>query len=484
MEDAAQVVETEVESLLPIGSVAEASSGRMLTAAFAAALALLVAVAILSYVAVVQNTDRARWVDHTYLVILAADKLLLDQQDTAAGERGYLLTGRQAFIDQYQQGRARIGPDIDAMAELTRDNPVQQQRIGPLRILSGERLQKLDRLIAEYRGANMALTAAQAAEVESSKQTMESLRSTAADFIQEERRLLDLRSAENERSQRQLRFIIAAGNLLSLGTLVICFLMLQREVRIRRAAEGHVHGLNESLTERAALLELANKELESFSYSISHDLRSPLRAIDGFSQILERSYSATLDAEGMRLLGVVRLNTKRMNALIEDLLAFSRLGRKTLDVMPLDMEQLVREAVIEVLADVEMPPQIVSGALPSCRGDRGLIKQVWINLIGNAVKYSGKRPSPRIEIDGREEQDKIVYTVRDNGVGFDMQYYDKLFGVFQRLHGVEEFSGTGVGLAIVMRIVTRHGGQVWAEAAVEEGAAFHFSLPPREEHHE
>lgn len=484
LDDTAETSEATATVAPQRSAASNAYPRRTVAAVFTAAVLLLLGMAILSYVVLLQSADRARWVDHTYEVIIAADKLLLDQQDAAAGERGYLLTGRQAFIDQYQHGRANVGPDLDAMAELTRDNPVQRQRIGPLRRLSEERLQQLDRLNAEHRNPNTPLTASQVAEVEGTKQTMETLRSTAAGFIQEEHNLLATRLSDAEQSERRVQFIIAAGNLLSLGALVICLVLLSREIRARRAGEAAVQALNEALTERAALLELANKELEGFSYSISHDLRSPLRAIDGFSQLLEQSYKGTLDAEGMRLLGVVRLNTKRMSALIEDLLAFSRLGRKSLDMMPLDMRQLVREAVIEAQTEAEAKPEIVVGTLPSCLGDRALIKQVWVNLIGNAVKYSSKNPAPRIEISGIRQGDKTVYSVRDNGVGFEMQYYDKLFGVFQRLHGLEEFSGTGVGLAIVMRIVTKHGGDAWAEAAVGKGATFHFSLPHREPDHE
>lgn len=483
-DDSAQILGTDASAPSRGDPVPALHPRRLVTTVFIAALLLLVAMAALSYVGVLQSADRARWVDHTYEVIVAADKLLLDQQDTAAGERGYLLTGRQVFMDQYLSGRDRVGPDIDALAELTRDNPVQQERLARLQALSKERLQRLDRLNNERHPQGGLLTQSQRDEVAASKETMEALRAITGDLVGEEHRLLAIRYTAAENTQHWLLLVIAAGNLLSLGALAICLLLLTREIRNRRAAESSIRGLNDMLNERAALLELSNKELEGFSYSISHDLRAPLRAIDGFSQLLERSYNAVLDAEGLRLLSVVRQNTRRMNALIEDLLAFSRLGRKSLDMMPLDMRQLVQEALHEVLADAQSKPEIIAGPLPSCLGDRTLVKQVWVNLIGNAVKYSGKTARPRIEIGGREEGGQAVYTVKDNGVGFDMQYYGKLFGVFQRLHGADEFSGTGVGLAIVMRVVTRHGGHAWAESAPGQGAVFNFSLPRREGAHE
>jgi light-regulated signal transduction histidine kinase (bacteriophytochrome) len=216
-------------------------------------------------------------------------------------------------------------------------------------------------------------------------------------------------------------------------------------------------------------------ELESFSYSVSHDLRAPLRAVDGYARMLEEDYGERLDAEGRRLLGVVRESATRMGRLIDDLLAFSRLGRQEPARRRVDMDALVREAIAEVRAGSDAPIQ--ASALPAADADPAMLKQVWVNLISNAIKYSSKRAEARVEIGGREDARERVYWVRDNGAGFDMRYADKLFGVFQRLHRAEEFPGTGVGLALVHRVVTRHGGRVWAEGKPGEGACFYFSLP-------
>jgi light-regulated signal transduction histidine kinase (bacteriophytochrome) len=224
-------------------------------------------------------------------------------------------------------------------------------------------------------------------------------------------------------------------------------------------------------------LESANKELESFSYSVSHDLRSPLRAIDGFSRILEEDHDDKLSDEGRRLLGVIRDNSRKMGQLIDDLLEFSRLGRKELSTSTIDMKRLAEVMIGELQTSSERPPKLEVGALPPARGDAVLVKQAWANLLGNAIKFSSKREQPVIEVSGHENGAECVYCVKDNGAGFDMQYYQKLFGVFQRLHRTEEFAGTGVGLAIVQRVIARHGGRVWAEGKVGEGAAFYFSLP-------
>jgi signal transduction histidine kinase len=238
---------------------------------------------------------------------------------------------------------------------------------------------------------------------------------------------------------------------------------------------GRLVGEHRRAQQKTAELMVAYKELDTFSYSVSHDLRAPLRAMDGYSQMLEEDFGARLDDEGRRLLGVIRSSSLHMGQLIDDLLAFSKLGRQEPAKRPIDMAALAHEVVQEVARGVSAKIQVQ--ALPSAEADRSLLRQVWTNLIGNALKYSGKRADPRIEIGGEEGSGENVYWVRDNGAGFDMRYVDKLFGVFQRLHRAEEFPGTGVGLAIVQRVVTRHGGRVWAEGRPGEGACFHFSLP-------
>src|ERR1041385_2040749 len=223
-----------------------------------------------------------------------------------------------------------------------------------------------------------------------------------------------------------------------------------------------------------------NAELESFSYSVSHDLRAPLRAIHGFARILVEDHKAQLDPEAQRLLGVIDQNTRRMGQLIDDLLSFSRLGRQEISASRVNMEELARSVAEEVRrADPERahPPDIRIAALPAAQGDRALLRQVMSNLLQNAAKFTRGRTQPVIEVGTQPDGEQNAYFVKDNGAGFDPRYMDKLFGVFQRLHPVEEFEGTGVGLAIVKRIVQRHGGRVWAEGQVDAGATFYFTLP-------
>ena len=257
---------------------------------------------------------------------------------------------------------------------------------------------------------------------------------------------------------------------------------LEREVAERRHREQEIARLNAELEdrvrERTAELQEANKDLEAFTFSVSHDLRAPLRAVDGYCGIISEDYADRLDEKGKRLLAVVRDSGQRMSKLIEALLAFSRSARQQIQAAQVDMARLAEQAWAEACAaEPAGSAQFIVRSMPVAQGDAALLMQVWVNLITNARKYSGKRQQPIIEVGGEQRGAETVYWVKDNGVGFDMRHYQKLFAVFQRLHSASEFPGSGVGLAIVQRIVTRHGGRVWAEGKVDEGATFFFSLP-------
>ena len=265
----------------------------------------------------------------------------------------------------------------------------------------------------------------------------------------------------------------------AVGAVDYVFKPLQPEIlRSKVSVFVELARTTEVVRKQAAQLESANKDLESFSYSVSHDLRAPLRAIDGYTSILRERCGDRLGDEDSRVLGKIIENTQRMETLIKDLLAFSQLGRRPISTAEIDMDALARE-VIDELRSVpgQHVPQCLLKPLPVGWGDRSLIRQVWLNLLSNAIKFTGAREVPSIELGGSSEDTRNVYYVKDNGAGFDMRYYDKLFGVFQRLHSAREFPGTGVGLAIVQRVVARHGGRAWAEGKLGEGATFYFALP-------
>ncbi|MET0499258.1 MAG: ATP-binding protein [Steroidobacteraceae bacterium] len=254
---------------------------------------------------------------------------------------------------------------------------------------------------------------------------------------------------------------------------------LQERIDQQQLSAQRIRALNHDLERQAADLRVANNDLEGFSYSVSHDLRGPLRAIDGFSRLLEDDKLLVDDARSRHYIGRIRDNIARMSALIDDLLAFASCGRQTLEAARLDMQMLARSAADEARTAriVKVAPVISIESLPAAVGDPRLLFQVWINLLDNAVKYTSKVAAPAITVAGREDGGRLVYEVSDNGVGFDSRYSSSLFGVFQRLHGAREYPGTGVGLAIVQRIVTRHGGRVWARSELGKGATFGFDLP-------
>lgn len=254
-----------------------------------------------------------------------------------------------------------------------------------------------------------------------------------------------------------------------LGVLTDAFNLMLMEI------ESFNSQLENKVTERTKELEIANNEMESFSYSISHDLRAPLRTVSGYMQMLNEDYVEQLDEEAKRIMNKVLVGAKKMGLLIDDILEFSRLGRKELNKWSFSMDELVKEVWDEQIKlfpnrKIDLDYQ----KLPDAFGDRAMLRQVWVNLISNALKYTKYRDKTVIVINGTVKNDQTIFSIKDNGAGFNMAYYEKVFGVFQRLHAEREFEGTGAGLAIVQRIVKKHGGEIWAEAEPDKGATFYF----------
>jgi PAS domain S-box-containing protein len=315
-----------------------------------------------------------------------------------------------------------------------------------------------------------------------------------ADRLQEEAQIIDrVKNGETvehfdtmrmTKDARQIDIAVTVSPIKDKTGKIVGASKVARDITERKRAEQEIHELNvrleQRVAERTAELEMTNKELEAFSYSVSHDLRAPLRAVDGFSQAVLEDYGGQLPEEGRHYLQTIREGAQRMGVLIDDLLTFSRLSRAPLKKQEVNIDKLVRHVLEDLNAQREgRRVEIRIGDLPACRGDPALLNQVWVNLLSNALKYTRHRETAVIEIGCELDQGENVYFVRDNGAGFDMRYAHKLFGVFQRLHRADEFEGTGVGLAIVQRVIHRHGGHIRGDAALDRGATFYFTLKER-----
>jgi signal transduction histidine kinase len=441
------------------------------------------------------NTNAAvsatKWVAHTHRVLETLNALGRDFAEAESSGRGYALTGQEPYLTPYFEALRSLAQNLERIVSLTRDRPDQQARLRELSPLVAARIALVEQSIALRRIAGFE-AAQKLALTHRGRHLTSDIHGRIEKIRSVEMQLLAERQAASDVQIRRIGFVVGAGGVASLLLLGTIFFWLRREIGTRREIEQSIRTLNDELETQSQcirklnselsgrVVELTdlNTELESFSSTVAHDLRAPLRAIDGFARILLEEHLTQLDPEAQRCLNVISKNAKRMGALIDDLLTFSRIGRKEMSLGPVDMNQLLAEVLEDHLAEA-------SGAaaraeirdLPPALGDWSLLREVLINLLSNAVKYSRTRSEPQIEIGATPEGVTNLYFVRDNGVGFDMEYADWLFKVFQRLHTDQEFEGTGVGLAIVQRIVHRHGGRVWVEAKLDEGATFFFTLP-------
>jgi PAS domain S-box-containing protein len=542
------------------------------------------------------------WVQHTEDVLLEADKVFSLTRDLG-GERAYNSTHDKEFIEPFENAEKNVFYQMGILKDLTRDNPVQQQRVDSIAVYTRNRID-LARHCFELTGQNKMAEAEALINSKQGKFWNDKIRETVTALQSSENNMLAERKATNNQKIQAFNNIIIALFSVLLLLLAATFIAIRHNltarnklenelgeannflfsilenipnmifvkdaknlkfVRFNRAGEkllgqsrenligkndydffpkpqadfftskdreviarGEVQdiaeepiqtpggerwlhtkkipindengrplyllGISEDITEHKNNLDeikqlnselgktinqllQANKEMEAFTYSVSHDLRAPLRIIDGFGEILLKDYGTKLDEEGAKTLRVIMSNAKHMGQLIDDLLNLSRLGRAKLSVKYSDMQEIVEEVVeaIKVMAP-NVNAEIKIGFLKAVECDPSLMRQVWMNLISNAIKYSRKKEHPLIEIACNVTDDNVVYYIKDNGVGFDMKYSHKLFGVFQRLHKTSEFEGTGVGLALVQRIIIKHGGNIWADSKPDEGAVFYFTL--------
>jgi len=424
--------------------------------------------------------------------LIIANQELIYQNNEKEKRAAELIIANKELIYQNQEKENRAAELIIANKELAFQNDEKEKRAAELIIANKELIyqnQEKENRAAELIIANKELIYQNSEKVSLAAELVIANKELAFQNEQKEKRAMELVIANKElaiqskeKEKRAAELIIANKKLAHENILK----EKRKAEKEKRAAELIVTNRELAYQEkRGKELMIANSELKkaeeelgAFSYSVSHDLRAPIRAINGYTRILLEDHAESIDEDGKQVLQAIIHNSKKMGLLIDDLLAFSKLGRKQVSSATINMTALLNDVIADIIIEEDATiPIFEMDDLAPANGDQSLIRQVWINLISNAIKYSKYKPEIRIKITSIAKNGKIVYCVKDWGAGFDMEYYDKLFGVFQRLHSQEEFDGTGIGLAIVQKIVSRHHGTVWAESKLDEGASFYFSLP-------
>ena len=439
--------------------------------------------------------DNEFWVRHTWQVIYQVERIMGSAKDAESSARGYLLTADESYLQPYRVAVHDLPAELEQFGSLTSDNASQGVRLKEMRAVLDQRLALLNEAIESHRNGGSDTERALLLSG-SGKLEMEHLRGVGDRVEEEERRLLARRTAATRQAAFRSRLTLGLASALDFLLIVLVFRFLSNERAMRISSEeaaerlalsraqteanaAEILKLNETLEERVNLrtaeLATTNRELEAFSYSVSHDLRAPLRTIDGFSLALEEDYAGVVDEMGRDYIRRVRSGVQRMGELIDALLQLSRITRAEIAREQVDLSQLARTISADLLAgpDRNRVTFLIEDGLEAF-ADPKLLQVALENLLGNAVKFSSKREHATIEL-GRDESQNAWF-IRDNGAGFDMYYADRLFNAFNRLHGDKDFKGSGIGLATVARVIQRHHGRIWADSVVDRGATFWFTL--------
>ena len=435
------------------------------------ALLVLVCIGWLSFLSEVRNEKDREWVTHTLLVVEKLQAVRIDITQAETGQRGYLLTGEETYLVPYEAGLGKLRQDMAELQDLVSDNSNQEEAIQRLQPLIAARLRELGGGIEIRRQSGLL------AGVEAVAYGNTQIGAQIGEMRDTEAQLLTRRLKTAAASAGKMKVIVLCGNALAIFILAIKGVVIHHEIGKRNLAEANLKHTNERLESRTSELSETNVELESFAYSVAHDLRAPLRHIAGYSNVLVQDYGPQLDGEAQRYLAKIVDGAQKMGHLVDDLLSLAKVGLEELALEATPLDSMLRQVVKELHAECagrKIEWQIDKLFVAKC--DPGLMKQVFVNLLSNAVKYTSKQEHAVIQIGQTVRDNERAIFVRDNGVGFEMQYADKLFGIFQRLHKAGDFEGTGAGLAIVQRIIQRHAGRIWAEGALDRGATFFFTL--------
>ncbi|SPE60215.1 Multi-sensor signal transduction histidine kinase [Verrucomicrobia bacterium] len=446
-------------------------------AGFGATLVLLLVLGVVAYWGATSAIRTYRWVDQTHKVLEELERTLVSMLEAQTDFDEYLLGGDPHLLQAHQSAVQSALHGLETLRALTRDNARQQADLDRLQPLLGKQAAWMSAQLEKH-GSGEGGAGPQSGIAAQEEHTLANIQQVIGEMEARQRQLLKDRSARAQSEAYATIVVGVFGSAVTIAVAALASLFVHRGFAKQQQAEASIRRLNADLEQQSAQLKNANRELEAFSYSVSHDLRSPLRAIEGFSSALEEDCGERLGPQGQEDLQRVRAAAKRMSELIEDLLALARVTRAELRHAQVDLSNLAQGIVVDLKkaeperrVELSIAPQVVVEA------DASLMRVALENLLSNAWKFTGRVEHARIEFGATVKESESVYYVRDNGAGFDMAFAGRLFGAFQRLHPATEFKGTGVGLATVQRIIHRHGGRIWAESQVGQGATFLFTLP-------
>lgn len=468
--------------------------GKRLAAAFAVAIILLIVNAAVSFQATEKLVENNSKVVHTMQVIETIGSAIYHLTEAESAQRGYIVSGEQRFIESFDSARKQRSEQNARLVELTSDNPTQAQRAAALEQVSLQRLDTLSRVI-EIRSVGDVETVMRSGLFGRGQLQMAEVRRLAAEINSEEERLLSIRTEESRQSAQNAVLTFVAANALVLGLLGLVYYLFIRDLAERKRAAELLQQAHDKLEERVkertleladlnTELERSNRELQDFAYVASHDLQEPLRKIQAFSDRLKTKHAASLPEEAGDYIERMKQAAARMHTLINDLLTFSRVTTKAQPFEPTDLNEIVNDVVGDLEISLqESGGRVEFGELPTLDADPVQMRQLFQNLIGNALKFHKPGQAPAVEISfsrssqGKNVRELGIVRVKDNGIGFDEKYLDRIFTPFQRLHGRNSYAGTGIGLAVCRKIVERHGGSITAESRPEAGATFIVTLP-------